>query len=91
MSEVLLAAAGLAAPLAVVGGAYAYQTLTPTGRHRAVVMPLQAAPFAQPQEGTRWLVCHELACGHMTTRHLPAPDDAWTCTGCNTIKKGIEQ
>ncbi|TXS78655.1 hypothetical protein EAO76_09850 [Streptomyces sp. sk2.1] len=37
--------------------------------------------------GTRWLVCDDPACGHMTTRHLPAATPrTWACTWCGTVK-----
>lgn len=35
--------------------------------------------FEPAAPGTRWLVCHDTACGHMTTRWLPGPGGAYRC------------
>lgn len=37
------------------------------------------AAFRAVAEGTVWRPCHDTACGHMTTRHLPGPDGAYRC------------
>ena len=51
------------------------------GRCTAEVSRAELAP------GTRWLVCDDPACGHMTTRHLPAAEErSWACTWCGTVK-----
>ncbi|WP_326768597.1 hypothetical protein OG978_32400 [Streptomyces sp. NBC_01591] len=51
------------------------------GRCTAEVSRAELAP------GTRWLVCDDPACGHMTTRHLPAAAPrSWACTWCGTTK-----
>jgi hypothetical protein len=59
--------------------------LRPHGRHRATPPPAPEFRLADLVPGTRWLVCDETRCGHMTTRHLPTPA-GWTCTGCQTTK-----
>lgn len=33
-----------------------------------------------------WLACHGLACGHMSTRHLPTGDGKAICRECGTIR-----
>ncbi|WP_063735583.1 hypothetical protein [Streptomyces sp. RTd22] len=38
-----------------------------------------AAEFQALPPGARWLVCHDTACGHMTTRHLPQLDGTHRC------------
>lgn len=35
--------------------------------------------FRPVAEGTVWRPCHDTACGHMTTRHLPGPGGAYRC------------
>lgn len=37
------------------------------------------AVFRPAPNGTRWLPCHDTACGHMTTRHQPRPDGTDRC------------
>ncbi|MFF2189283.1 hypothetical protein [Streptomyces sp. NPDC058155] len=53
-------------------------------RHQAP----NVAKFTAPEPGTRWLACHTTRCAHMTTRHRPAADGTWTCTGCGTTTGG---
>ncbi|MEU8723562.1 hypothetical protein [Streptomyces antimycoticus] len=36
-------------------------------------------PFPPVEPGTRWLACHDMACGHMTTRWLPGPGGTLRC------------
>lgn len=45
-----------------------------------------AAEFASLDElmGVRWLPCHNLACAHLTTRHLLQPDGTHACGDCGT-------
>ncbi|MCX5431910.1 hypothetical protein OHU11_30120 [Streptomyces sp. NBC_00257] len=39
------------------------------------------------EPGARWLVCDAPACGHTTTRHIPAATPrSWACTWCGTTK-----
>ncbi|MFF4479499.1 hypothetical protein ACFY1A_21115 [Streptomyces sp. NPDC001520] len=35
--------------------------------------------FGAAPDGTRWIACHDTACGHMTTRWLPGPGGALRC------------
>ncbi|WP_405674822.1 hypothetical protein OG292_03045 [Streptomyces sp. NBC_01511] len=53
-------------------------------RHQAPT----ATVFTAHEPGTRWLACHATRCAHMTTRHRPTADGAWTCTGCGTTTGG---
>ncbi|MFF8716206.1 hypothetical protein ACF07T_32945 [Streptomyces sp. NPDC015184] len=47
---------------------------------------ITAAPL---EPGIRWLVCDAPACGHMTTRHVPAAAPrSWACTWCDAVKEG---
>lgn len=40
-------------------------------------------PGAEP-DGLLWLACHSTVCGHMETRHDPAPEGAPVCRACGT-------
>ncbi|NUH35311.1 hypothetical protein HUF15_00755 [Streptomyces samsunensis] len=35
--------------------------------------------FGAAPEGTCWHACHDVACGHMTTRWIPTPDGGRRC------------
>ncbi|MEU3219994.1 hypothetical protein [Streptomyces sp. NPDC006971] len=51
------------------------------GRRTAEVSRAELTP------GTRWLVCDDPLCGHMTTRHIPAATPrSLACTRCGTVK-----
>lgn len=39
----------------------------------------RTAAFQPIAEGTVWRSCHDTACGHMTTRHLPGPGGTYRC------------
>ncbi|MEU5608405.1 hypothetical protein AB0H03_06555 [Streptomyces sparsogenes] len=41
--------------------------------------PRPAPAFRPVVKGTVWRPCHDTACGHMTTRWIPAPDGAHRC------------
>lgn len=49
-----------------------------------------AAEFVPLDElmGVRWLPCHNLACAHLTTRHLLQPDGTHACGDCGTTTEG---
>ena len=38
-----------------------------------------SVPFRALPPGTRWLACHDMACGHMTTRWIPTPGGGLRC------------
>ncbi|WP_086710270.1 hypothetical protein [Streptomyces antimycoticus] len=40
----------------------------------------QPGPFRPVADGTRWTACHDMACGHMATRHLLQPDGTYRCS-----------
>ncbi|MFF5670308.1 hypothetical protein ACFY8S_09250 [Streptomyces hygroscopicus] len=46
---------------------------------RQMSRPGHRPAFLPAPPGTRWLICHDTACGHMTTRHTPQPDGTYRC------------
>ncbi|MFI7315190.1 hypothetical protein [Streptomyces hygroscopicus] len=46
---------------------------------RQMSRPTPRPAFLPAPPGTRWLVCHDTACGHMTTRWIPGPDGGLRC------------
>lgn len=77
------AVAAVLAVLALVHGLVRlYRSLRP--RPRWVV---DEPPDGEP-DSLLWLACHSTVCGHMETRHDPAPGGPPVCRACRTPAAG---
>lgn len=54
-------------------------------RRRPAVPPVTPFTLARLVPGTRYLVCDNPQCAHITTRHIPA-GTGYRCTNCQTLK-----
>ncbi|MBL1100102.1 hypothetical protein [Streptomyces coffeae] len=69
-----LAVAALVVTVAVLGWA------VETRLRSLYALPAEPPAEFQPlPPGTVWRACHDVTCGHMTTRWLPRPDGSYRC------------
>ncbi|WP_413102269.1 hypothetical protein [Streptomyces sp. Inha503] len=65
----------------LVGSAFIWALcLARTAGVRRASRPAHSGPFRPVANGTCWHVCHDTACGHMTTRWIPTPGGTLRCS-----------
>jgi hypothetical protein len=66
--------------LALGGSIVALLRLARTAGARHAPHPaVRPGAFEAAPDGTRWITCHDMACGHMTTRWVPQPGGGHRC------------